>query len=247
MTDDWDFHFLRVEDKPASIYVDLGALEFAPVAALPVLAYVRLRMNAPRADGLSSQEEFDALVAIEDHLEQQLAGSGTAYVGRCTTNACRDFFFYLADAAGWAARVADSMRAFPDYRFQADTRPEPDWACYREYLYPGPAAMQTIENRRVCDALSRHGDRLGAAREIDHWAYFPDARGRDAFVAAAHRLGFATRVVFDPDDEDPRYGAQIWRADIPSLAGIDDITLPLFELALEHGGEYDGWESVVVS
>ena len=247
MTDNWDFYFLQVEDKPASMYVDLGAIDVAPVAELPVMAYVRLRMNAPREDGLSSREEFDALVAIEDHLEKQLAGAGGAYVGRCTTNACRDFFFYLADAAGWDARVADCMRAFPDYRFEADTRSEPDWSSYLDYLYPSPADEQTIGNRRVCDALSRNGDLLNAAREIDHWAYFPDPRGRDAFLAAAHQLGFATRVLSNPDDEDPRYGAQVWRADVPSFAGIDGITLPLFNLAQEHGGEYDGWESVTVT
>lgn len=48
ITDDWDFYFLQVDDKPASIY------DFAPNPKLPYMAYIRLHMREPRTDGLSS-------------------------------------------------------------------------------------------------------------------------------------------------------------------------------------------------
>lgn len=31
MTDDWDFYFCNVDDKPASIDVDLGAVDMLPI------------------------------------------------------------------------------------------------------------------------------------------------------------------------------------------------------------------------
>lgn len=246
MTDNWDFYFLRVDDKPASIFVDLDAIEYAPVAALPYMAYVALHMNAPRDDGLSSQAEFDTLATIEDALKEQLVGEGTDYVGRCTTNGCRDFFFYVAQPEGWATRVAACMAAFPQYKYEAHAREERDWTSYLEYLYPGPLDRQTISNRRVCDALEHNGDALTEPREIDHWAYFPDAAARDAYVAEAAGQGFKLRVLSQADDEDPRYGAQLWREDVPSPREIDGITIALLNIAEKHGGEYDGWECVVV-
>lgn len=245
MTDNWDFYFLQVDDKPASIFVDLGILALAPIATLPVMGYVRLYMQAPREDGLSSRDEFDVLAQIEAHLEAKLVGDDTCYVGRCTTNGCRDFFFYMAQQADWPQRVATSLQAYADYRFEAKAREEPDWAAYLEYLYPTEIDRQTIENRRVCEALVRAGDQLDVAREIDHWAYFLDATSRDAFVADAAQLGYACRVLIDAQDDDARFGAQLWRVDAPTLTQIDDITLPLFHLANTHDGEYDGWESIV--
>lgn len=247
MTDDWDFYFLRVDDKPASIYVDLGAHGFAPNPKLPHMAYVRLRMREPRSDGLSSREEFDALVAVEDALKAALVDPETDYVGRCTTNSCRDFFFYVAHPGTWASRVAACMRSFGGYLYEADTREEPDWSSYFSYLYPSDADRQTIENRRVCEALERNGDKLSEAREIDHWAYFPDAESLKAYVAEATQLGFEVRAISVPDEAHRSYCARLWRSDIPAFNAIDDVTLPLFDLAAKHGGEYDGWESIVVT
>lgn len=246
MTDNWDFYFLQVEDKPASIYVDLGAHDFAPNPKLPYMAYVRLHMREPRADGLSSNAEFDALVSVEDALTASLVNDETEYVGRCTTDSCRDFFFYVAHPQAWSARVAACLRSFEGYRYEADTQEESDWSSYFSYLYPSDADRQTIENRRVCDALKRNGDKLSAPREIDHWAYFADLKSLNAYVDEALQLGFKVRVISAPDETFDKHCAQLWRSDIPALNAIDDITLSLFNLAARNGGEYDGWESIVV-
>lgn len=247
MTDDWDFYFLQVDDQPASIYVDLGTYASAPNPQLPHMAYVRLQMREPRDDGLSSQAEFDTLVAVEDALKAALVDGGTDYVGRCTTNGCRDFFFYVAQPQRWSTRVAACMRSFADYRYKAGTQEEADWSCYLSYLYPSEADRQTIENRRVCYAMEQNGDKLSEAREIDHWAYFANAESLNAYVAEAMCLGFAVREISAPDDASDQHCAQLWRSDIPAFNAIDDVTLPLFNLAAKHGGEYDGWESVVVA
>lgn len=247
MTDNWDFYFLKVDDKPASIYVDLGARDDAPNPELPHMAYVRLHMNAPRDDGLSSREEFDTLAAIEDALTAALLDPETEYVGRCTTDSCRDFFFYVSRPQTWSSRVATCMRAFGDYRYAADTRDEPDWSSYFSYLYPSDADRQTIENRRVCEALKQNGDTLLAPREIDHWAYFSDAKSLNAYLEEALQLGFKVRALSAPDETSDYHRAQIWRSDIPALNAIDGITLPLYYLAAQNGGEYDGWESIVVA
>jgi uncharacterized protein (TIGR01619 family) len=249
MTKDWDFYPLLVDDRPASIYVDLGAIDSAPNAELPHMAYIQLHMNAPREDGLSSQEEFDALILIEDALTRDLVGVGTDYVGRCTTNSCRDFYFYVARPQDWQSRITECMRLFPSYAYEADAREDRGWSTYLSYLYPSGSDRQTIENRRVCDSLERNGDKLLEAREIDHWIHFVDVANRDEFIDRASHLGFSLRAVSElsEDHNNDRYTVQVWRSDVPSFSNIDSVTLPLFNLAAEYGGEYDGWESIVVT
>lgn len=116
------------------------------------------------------------------------------------------------------------MLSFDGYPYEADTREEPGWSSYFSYLYPSTADRQTIQNRRICEALERNGDKLSEPREIDHWAYFASAKSLTAYVKEALQLGVKVRAISAPDD-----------------------TLPLFNLAAKNGGKYDGWESIVVT
>ncbi|MES2318008.1 MAG: DUF695 domain-containing protein [Pseudomonadota bacterium] len=245
MTENWDFYFCNVDHKPGSIFVDLGALELLPVATHPVMAYLRLRMCTPRPDGLSSNEEYDRLLAIEHALEKLCVEGDTIYVGRCTTNGCRDFYFYTVEGLAWDELIGAFMAAFPDYQFQVGCRDDPSWSSYCSFLYPNEATRHGMRNRRVCTELERHGDPLLVAREIDHWAYFPEVNGRDKFVAKTVQLGFAVRGL-STSEHDGMHCAQLWRLDLPNMSDIDDVTLPLFDLAAESGGQYDGRESVVL-
>ncbi|TDK26111.1 DUF695 domain-containing protein [Luteimonas aestuarii] len=244
----WEFYFLLVGDQPASIFVDLARIDHAPLAGFPVMAHVSVEMRQPREDGLSSAEEFDELVMLENTLIQALERAGDAiYVGRNTSSGRRDFYFYAREGIGWDARVAVEMARAPAYRYESGQCADAGWSVYREFLYPGPVELQRIGNRSVCDALEREGDDLEEAREIDHWAYFPDASRRNAFVADAVGLGYALRERHDSGDvEGEKFMARVFRKDAPAHAAIDDICLPLHDLAQEHDGRYDGWECEIV-
>ncbi len=247
MSDDWDFYYCRVDDKPASIYLDLAAIEHAPQAHLPFMAFIRLQMREPRPDGLSSQAEFGTLCALEDHLVATLPDEGTQYLGRCTTNGYRDFVFYVADSIAWPERVAASMAAFPDYSFEVGVREDPEWSTYTGYLYPGERDMQVIQNRRVCQALEEQGDALQAPREIDHWLNFDSVQAATAYAQAVAAQGFAVREQASEPDEHGRVTLRVWRSDVPGYSAINEVTLPLFELAKAGQGVYEGWEALVVT
>jgi len=245
LTDDWDFYALRVDSKPASIFVDLGLHADAPIAALPYMAYVRLYMNQPRTDGLSSQDEFNTLVNIEDAIGANLCGGGVGYVGRNTSDGCRDFYFYVSHPEKWQDGVDRVLSQFGGYKYEIGTREDSGWSTYLNFLLPGKVDRQRIENRRVCEALERHGDKLVALRQIDHWSYFPNQAALDAYLDEITATGFHIRAKTVSDEGALRYGAQVWRTDVPSYEHIDDVTLPLFKAAVRHGGEYDGWECPV--
>lgn len=245
MTDNWDFFALLVEDKPASIFVDLGVQ--APVQGLTHLAYLRLYMAQPRADGLSSQEEFDSLGAVEDALETQLCCERIGYVGRCTSDGCRDFYFYTSEPATWEQQVAAALVQFRTYEYETGTREDADWSTYANFLLPSEVDRQRIEDRRVCETLERNGDKLLAEREIDHWSFFRSDAAVEAFIAEVTPLGFHVRSTSKDESAPLPFRVQLWRLDVPSYARIHEITSPLLEAARRYDGEYDGWECAVIT
>nr|WP_255430485.1 ribonuclease E inhibitor RraB [Pseudoxanthomonas sp. PXM01] len=103
-----------------------------------------------------------------------------------------------------------------------------------------------MENRDVCAALEEQGDALRQPREIDHWASFPSATARDEFLQKA-AMGFENRTPDRDDDGEREWGAQVFRHDVPAYGTIDAICLPLYDLAGECGGHYDGWECEVLA
>src|SRR5262245_27922136 len=158
MTENWDFFLCRVDDKPASIFVNLGLADEAPIEGLPCMAYVTVWMKAPDPDGFPSREEAATLASIEDALTANLSHDGTAmFVGRSTSGGQRDFFFYIAQPAGWEDRVKQATRSFQAYDFGAGARDEPNWQTYFEFLYPSESDRLRIENRRVCHTLEQNG------------------------------------------------------------------------------------------
>lgn len=243
----WDFYMCRLDDKPAFIFLPLDLLkQNPPLATYPHLFLVRLHFLHPREDGLSSQEEFDTLVTIEDSVQAAVTAEQAAvYAGRVTTDGYRAFVFYTAAPERSQEQVAQVMRGFPAYEYSTSTRPDENWNLYREFLYPAPKQFESIQNRRVLASLEKNGDPLTQGREIDHWAHFPTAQARDRFVRMALELGYSLR----PDGAakaDRGFPARMFRVDVPSYANIDDVTWPLHEAAAEVGGEYDGWESPAV-
>lgn len=242
----WEFYLCSIEQAPASILVDMSAASAAPVTDLPFLASIRVRLQMPDPEGMSSAAELDQLTAIEDHLLTVLPRTGAArYVGRCTAAGCRVFYFYVACTEQWPQRAAAAMSRFGHFEFEAATREERDWETYFDVLYPDEEDLQRIQNRRVCDVLEENGDELISAREIEHWAYFPDATARARFIATVEALGFEIQQLWD-EQEASRCGIRFSRIDLPSFTGIDEVTLPLYQAALAAGGDYDGWETQVI-
>jgi uncharacterized protein (TIGR01619 family) len=240
MSDDWDFFSLRVDGEPASIFVDLGIRSEAPVRSHAMMGYLRVVMRRPREDGLSSQEEFDDLITLEDRVTARIVQDGTAiFVGRNTSGGNRDFFFYAADPARFENAARTAMREFPDYRYETGVNEDRDWQTYFEFLLPSGVDMQRIMNRRVREQLEKHGDNASNARKIDHFAYFPNSKAQTAFAGYVQAEGFAIENAPAESNADGQFGVAFSRVDQPER--IDEIVVPLFRKVTELGGEYDGW------
>ncbi len=242
MSDDWDFYPLLVDSEPASIYVDLGLAGEAPIENQNHMVYIRVFMRQARPDGLSSNDEFDDLIGVEDSLTEIFSGSDkTTYVGRNTSSGNRDFYFYTADAAAFEESARAAMAGHPNYQFEVGGRPDPDWNAYFGFLYPSPDDLQRVLNRRVTEQLAAHGDNHSEPRLIEHFAYLPNA------TATAELHDFLAGQDFSVDQPKIDGGSvelSFTRSDRPDR--IDDVVVPIARRIREMGGEYDGWGCEVV-
>lgn len=239
MSDRWDFYSLRVDDEPASIFLDMGIADEAPISAYAIRGCVRVSMLRPRADGLSSQEEFNDLVALEDHVTPLIGARNKAlYVGRNTSGGYRDFYFYTGDAAAFETAATEAMISYPTYGFELHTSPDPEWRAYFDFLYPPPLSRQQMANRALQDALSDQGDDLDEPRPIDHLLLSTEAGKLEELAALLRTQGYlvSNRRTYDDDGV---FALEFQRVDKPSE--MQDVALGLYQMATLHGADYDGW------
>ncbi|MGE0232964.1 MAG: DUF695 domain-containing protein [Flavobacteriaceae bacterium] len=244
MSDHWSFYLKQVEAKPASILLDLGIAQSVPLAGYTHLGEIRLEMLSPRPDGLSSNEEFQALADLEDAVMPMILSATSAiHVGRMTTGGNRNFYFYTGDPDAFGHAAAAAMGAHPNYRYEIATTLDMGWLAYTRLLYPSEDDRQHIENRDLIATLEDKGDRVDIPREIDHHIKFADPITRRGFVEHTRKMGF--RVLQEDFDLVGRFRLTIGRQDRP--VDMVDIAFKLYKDAKNFGGDYDGWGCIMVT
>lgn len=247
MSDNWNCYICKVNDKLASIFVDIGARKTAPDEGRRWLLWVWLYFKKPRPDGLSSQEEFETLIKLEDKLVADLKLDCDAVLtGRITTCGRREFYFYSARPDGFREAVRTSLASFRGYNFDCDTRQDPGWTQYLNVLYPTEEQFQLIGNRDLLDTMKRNGDSLATAREVRHWIYFQDMAGRERFKITAQSLGYRIESESQNVESERQYEIQISRMQDLSSSAIDESVTELFRASKSADGEYDGWECELI-
>jgi hypothetical protein len=249
MAGQWDFYQCKVNDKPASIYLDMGLKQDAPERARPAILVVWLYLRHPHPDnGLSTDAEFDVLVEIEDRLGDALMNAYDAvYAGRITTEGRREFYFYSAACAELEAVVKAALAPFGGYTIDAWGQPDSEWKQYLNVLYPKARSMRWMADKAVIEVLGERGDAPEIARPLTHYSYFPTSAGRDAFSAAIGAAGFTIckQTQTGPLGDARPFGVVYALAQTPRLNVVFETTELLMRLSEKHGGEYDGWECPV--
>jgi len=248
MPENWKNYFCNVNNKLASIALNLGLKEAAPLKTKPWLLWVWVYLQHPRPDGLSDQSEFDTISAIEDALLKGLASTCEAIeAGRITTDGHREFYFYGSSANGFEKAIRAAMRNFSAYKFDLGKQYEPDWDQYRNVLYPSEENMEHIKNMDVLEVLEKHGDTLESVRDVHHWIYFKTSNDRKLFAEGVLQLGYTVEDELESLENECPYSIQIMRDQSVTPSKIDDAVLQLFRLAKALHGYYDGWEAQIIA
>lgn len=240
--DNWDFYPCLVDDQPASMFLNLRYGDEHPPHA-DTLYWVRIAMRDVAEHGMGSAAEADVLHAAEDTIVDALAATGLIYVGRLRNDGLWQLTFYGPSGHSDEAKAIAATAGLEGRRHEVGAKPDADWAYFHDFMWPEAERFQWMLDRRVVALLENEGDVATTPRAVFHWAYFPTAAGSAAFVAAAARHGFMPE---DPDDpEDGSFPARVKRVDTTELHHIHEVVMTLSDLAAQHGGTYDGWETSV--
>ena len=242
----WDFFMCRIEGAPASIRTNLALIEVAPLEGLSQRLQFYIKMQNPRPDGLSSNEEYPILCDIEDAIGDKAEAIGAILAGVVKSEGFLELWFYTQNAEALAKTCEDALQTFEGYQSGYNIAEDPEWEDYFDFLYPDEFSYQTMQNRKVLMQLEKNGDKMEVPREIDHFIYFKEAAQQQAFAKEAEAKGFKVRFNDDEFVEDRKaegkeypYMVEATREDSP--LDIDDIVWDLLELASPFEGDYDGW------
>ena len=247
----WDFFMCRIEGAPASIRTNLALIEVAPLEGLSQRLQFYIKMQNPRPDGLSSNEEYPILCDIEDAIGEKAGATGAVLAGVVKSEGFLELWFYTQNAKTLAKTCEEALQTFEGYQSGYNIAEDPEWEDYFGFLYPDEFSYQTMQNRKVLMQLEKNGDKMEVPREIDHFIYFKGAAQQQAFAKEAEAKGFKVRFNDDEFVEDRKaegkeypYMVEATREDSP--LDIDDIVWDLLELTSPFEGNYDGWGCVNV-
>jgi hypothetical protein len=110
-----------------------------------------------------------------------------------------------------------------------------------------PEEFQSGENAKVIAQLVKAGDILTKERPVEHWIYFKSETDRKSFETKVLKDGF--RVTGESKVDAPIYPYQlrIIRSDKVDQISVNGYVMDLWRLAHESNGDYDGWETEVVT
>ena len=243
MSDNWQFFPCLVDDRQAFVFFDDGISKKIDDLPLPKALRIALRLSAPNADGLPTNEEFPALSVLEDKLAAEMAALGGIYVGRITVDGQRHFRCFVACEDDEVERSMRRLAEGSTYVLSHSLELDPDKSGYWQELYPTADDRRTIKDIHVLEALAERGDDPDAVRQVDHWAYFKSAAQQAAFRRWLEAEGYDLHAA---DDEVPgEYPVRFFHRSTVRLAEISGHTVALARKARELGGTYDGWETSV--
>ncbi|BCL72287.1 hypothetical protein TUMSATVNIG1_42550 [Vibrio nigripulchritudo] len=244
MLDIWHIFPAAMGENQAWISYNHGYSEIAEEDPRNNVVRVELQFKDPTDYGMPTNEEYLQLSKIDEKLEKKFAELGGVYVGRVTVDGHRFFYFYLNTDEKKAAKIISDVSAEFSYRLQHVYERDIEKSYYWEQLYPTVDDWQVIQDLKVLNSLSEHGDIKDKKREVMHWAYFPIDTECEKFSEWAKSESYVVHSACE-NVEKSEFRTKYSHVGTMNLGDITSHTIRSNRKARELGGRYDGWETSV--
>ncbi|MEM7161198.1 MAG: DUF695 domain-containing protein [Bacteroidota bacterium] len=249
-TEHWDSYIATYDNgKPGSTTVRLDLIEGAPITAFPHVLVTGINYETSREDGFPENDTFALLHQVGDELERFVA-SETEYilVGSFMYDKQRLEYFYVKRPQGLEEKLNYFYeREFPGQEFYVNLKADSSWTYYREFIYPNDATLNYMSDLAVVRRLEEAGDPLTEARRVDHWLYFSSRNDMEKCSEEIKKLGFEIESSEERQGYALPFEMLINRKDKVDINSINAISSTLRELAIKYKGDYDGWETFVLT
>lgn len=248
MSNYWNAYFGYINDKPATVALDMGVTEEVNIEDYQTVVIIKLQLKNPDERGFPSEFESKLLEKINNDIDNLINLNRYLNVGRQTSDGFREHIYYTSENdPKMLLKAADQVLRSNKYEFEVYSIDEEElWECYFEYLYPNRYQMQHIDNADILEHLNKLGDKLVLPRAVEHWIHFNDQNKMNEFINTIKTEGFIIEKRSSNLDEDFEFTLLISRIDKVDFDSIDELTDFLIEVSESFDGEYDGWETLVI-
>ncbi len=247
--ENWDTYVANYENnKPGSTTLRLDLIKSAPLADYPILLILGVGFQSRMDDGFPEAESLESVYEISERLMNYvLENRDGILVGSFLHNNERIEYFYLKEDNNFADSIKEFAAAtFPDQKIGVKISPDKDWNCYKDFLYPSGEILDFMSDQNLVKRLQESGDNLQIPRRVEHFIYFKEEGELNCFKLACEELGFKMNSAKFVDNQSAPYELVVYRREQVELNFIHPVANELRNLAKEHDGIYDGWETVVI-
>lgn len=245
----WDVYLAQYENGPGSITLNMDLIVTAPKNDLPYILVTGVEFENCREDGFPNSDEFEKLYMISDGILELLKDRVKFELAGTFTHQCERLdYVYLSDTLNIRETLTNTYKSkYGDYKFYINLKDDKNWEAYTKFLYPNEVTLEYMSNQKVLTQLQKAGDNLSKERQIDHWIYFVKKSDRTLYEKYVTELGFKIENRGKIKNANQPFKLQISRSDFVYPESINKITLELRKKALEYNGDYDGWETFVIT
>lgn len=215
----------------------------------PIAVQIHIALQSPREDGFPKTEENQRLYRFQDFISEKLANEIDALLVATRVGRGKKILLYYANQEPPAS--LDLRSTDDQYQWHVQnihSSHDPAWSVYRRDFFPNDEQLCWIGDSDVYDNIQRHGDDGTQPRKIEHWAFFRSSDIREKFARWCIEAGFAVESRYELDDDSPnRYCLNFSHHGLPHPNEMAPYTWPATRMAKELGGNYDGWESIVLN
>lgn len=246
--DNWDVYLAQYEKGAGSTVLNMGLYATAPNKAYAYLLIVTVPFKECK-DGFPLDSQLTELYRISDSLERTITNTQqNVFAGTFTYQCEREHYFYLHDTTRVRKALTKMCREqFAAIPVRIKIKPDPSWDNYLHFLYPNEETRDYMADTKVVMSLGNAGDKLEKARKVDHWLYFSSEADRSCFTTYLAGKGFKVESTEKVNKKEKPYSLQISRTDKVNIDNIHPIIRELRKHAKLCKGDYDGWETLVVT
>lgn len=247
--DNWDVYMAQYEKGPASIVLNMSLKQSAPREGFPYILIAAVTFKDCNKDGLPTEGQFAELYAISDSIKVMIDRKLKNILAGTFTYQCeRSDYYYITDTSNIReALMKVNTKIFNKLAIRIRIKEDKNWDAYLKFLYPNEEILEYMSDSKVVQALAAKGDKLEKARKVDHWIYFYNEQDRDCFLNYVKNNKFTIEAKTKTDNNVKPYALKISRDDKVSLSDISQITRDLRQHAKKCNGDYDGWETFVIT
>jgi len=244
--EEWDVYFCYINNKIASIRLNLELHKLAPIDQFDQLVCCTIPFMTMDANGLNTDAEFQTICNIEDVITAHLHPYKVIFAGTIKCDGEMRLYFYSSEKLNFSSILNTALISFPNYDCFIQQHTDAIWDTYQSKLYPTPFEYQTILNKRTILKHAHQGDNLSTERLVHHYINFKALTDADLFIQEASEIGLSLTTIEEIQDADYPIELCLSKNDHLMLSNVNNFVWELVQLADKYDGMYIDWVAGIV-